>query len=184
MSLRSVLWAVVPLALSSTIPAASPLVYWSARNVVGVTPGTIVADWVGTSATVTVSNNFSYISARIADHCSNGNKFIVRMRNAEGVQSLDVATLYTSNEQVDYILFASAGRLSFSGDNATFSLIKAVEARFSQCASGGNLTFVSFSSDGEFLPPPVPERRIEVIGGLNASCLSAILLLWCRNRTL
>jgi hypothetical protein len=106
------------------------------------------------------------------------------MRNAEGVQSLDVATFYTSNEQVDYILFASAGRLSFSGDNATFSLIKAVEARFSQCANSGNLSFVSFSTDGEFLPPPVPERRIEVIGGLDAYRLSAISFLWCRNRTL
>lgn len=154
------------LASGTSLEAASPLVYWSARTVPGSVPGTITADWVGTSATVSVTNNFTYISALIDDACAGGNKFVVRMRQSEGVPSMDVAEFYTRPGLVEYNLFAAAGRLSFWGSNATFSIIKAVEARFTQCAGSGNLTIVGFNSDGAFLAAPSPARRIEVIGTL------------------
>lgn len=155
------------------IDAASPLVYWSARTVPGGSPGAVVADWVGTSATVSVSNNFTFVSALISDSCQNGNKFVVRMHDSEGVRSLDVAEFYTRPGLTEYNLFASSGRLSFWGPNATFTLMKTIEARFTQCVAPSNLTFIGFRSDGVFLPPPFRSRRIEVIGA--SSCRSSSL---------
>ena len=77
---------------------------------------------------------------------------------------MDVAEFYTRPEQTEYTLFSSVGRLSFWGQSATFSVIKAVEARFTQCGLQSNLTYLGFRSDGAFLPVQNPVCRIEIIG--------------------
>jgi len=147
-----------------SVPAASADVKWTGRTVPSAPSGTVVADWVGVSATVTVSNNASWVAATISDSCHGGNKFVVWL-TGEGAVDLPVATFYTRAGQAQYTLFASAGRANFVGSNLTVRLVKAVEARFTQCAGASNLTFVSFESDAAFLPPPPPSaRRIEVIG--------------------
>lgn len=140
-------------------------VKWTGRVAVDPQNGSVTGDWAGVSAAFTVSNNFTYVLAEIADSCAGGNKLGVEL-TGEGAVGLRVATFYTSPQVRTYVLFAAAGRLSFTGASATFVVQKLVEARFTQC--GGNtsrLEFLRFGTDGAFLPPPPPApRRLEVLG--------------------
>jgi lysophospholipase L1-like esterase len=168
----------VALALPYVAPASSPLVSWAGRTVPNATTSSVTFDWVGTSATVTVNNSASFttLSVTVSDTCSNGNKFVVRM-SAQGTRLLPVSTFYTSVGTNTYTLFASAGRLTFWGETATFSITKAVEARFTQCSSASPLTVLSFSADAPFLTPPPVTRRIEAIGD-SITCGD---LVYCRD---
>jgi hypothetical protein len=146
------------------VPAASPLVLVDGRTIPGPN-NSLVFDWVGTAARVQLSNNFTFLSASLSDFCAGGNKFIVRM-SGEGFSNVDVATFYTRSGTASYTLFGDAGRASFTGAAVEVSLIKAVEARFTQCLpeGGAGLSLASFSSDGAFLPPAPRARRMEIIG--------------------
>ena len=99
--------------------------------------------------------------------------------SGEGFSSVDVATFYTRAGTAAYTLFGDAGRASFTGASAEFTLIKAVEARFTQCLpeGGAGLGLLSFSSDGAFLPPAPRKRRMEVLG----DSISAGDLLLCTD---
>jgi len=90
---------------------------------------------------------------------------VVRM-SGEGFASLDVATFYTRAGTHDYTLFAAAGRASFTGAAAELTLIKAVEARFTNCdpLRGAGLAVAGFASDGAFAAPAPRARRLELIG--------------------
>lgn len=148
----------------NTITGSSPLVAWSGRTIAS-SNGSVTFDWVGVSARVAVTNNFSQVIVRISDFCVAGNKFVVRL-SGEGVASLDVAEFYTRVGAHDYVLFAAAGRANFWGAVAEVTLIKAVEARFTQCYPENNqgLALDSFSTDGAFMPPSPRSRHMEVIG--------------------
>jgi hypothetical protein len=147
-----------------SVPAASPLVAVDGRTIPGPN-GSLLFDWVGTAARVLVSNNFTYLAATITDLCAGGNKFVVRL-SGEGFSNVDVATFYTRAGTASYTLFGDAGRASFVGASAEVTLIKAVEARFTQCLpeGGAGLGLLSFSTDGAFLPPAPRARRMELIG--------------------
>lgn len=146
---------------SNAVSASSPLVSWSGR-VWQTGDGAISADWAGVSARVSVTNNFTYVRVVVNDTCAGGNKFAVKLVDAQGVADWPVGAFYTEPGQQVYTLFAAAGRLSYWGPTATLAVTKDVEARFTQCAQG--VTFLSFVSDGAFLPPPLPTRHVEVIG--------------------
>jgi hypothetical protein len=151
-------------ASAAVLPASSPLVAWAGRTVGGAN-GSRTLDWVGVSARVSVSNNFTFVSATISDNCSGGNKFVVRM-SGEGFAALDVATFYTRRGTFEYTLFGDAGRADFTGAAAELTLIKAVEARFTACdpAAGTGLAVAAFATDGVFLAPAPRARRLEFIG--------------------
>jgi hypothetical protein len=152
------------LAGTTFLPASSPLVAIHGRTVPGPN-ASLLLDWVGTAVRVRVSNNFTFVSATISDDCAGGNKFVVRM-SAEGFSDLDVATLYTRTGTHEYTLFGDAGRANFVGAAAELTLIKAVEARFTQCSPlvGQALALVSLATDGAFLPPSTRTRRLELLG--------------------
>ena len=149
---------------AATIPASSPLVALDGRSIPGP-DASIIFDWVGFAARIVVTNNFTFASATISDFCAGGNKFVVRLA-AEGFRSVDVATFYTRKGTFEYTLFGDAGRANFIGAAAELTLIKAVEARFTQCLPENNtgLSLLTFSSDGAFLPPAPAKRRLEVLG--------------------
>jgi lysophospholipase L1-like esterase len=92
------------------------------------------------------------------------------------MRSQDIAVLFTAPGQQNYTLFSSPSRANFWGATASFSLIKSVEARFTQCSAGA-LAFLSFSTDGVFLQAPEPERRMEIIG----DSISAGDLVYCED---
>lgn len=158
----------VPVSSNSNyfITAASSLLHWSGRYLTNTVDNSVTFDWVNTNVRISVNNtNFTYLSVTINDQCNNGNKFVVRMIDTQGVRALDVATFYTGYGLAEYPLFSSIGRLTFWGENATFILYKAVEARFTQCTGANNLTIIGFSSNTNFIPAAnVPTRKIEVIG--------------------
>ena len=149
-------------AASISISASSPLVAWSGRTVLNA-DGSVTADWAAVSATISISNNFTYALVHLEDRCAGGNKVGVAL-SGEGVSSFPVASFYTTPRVTVYPLFAAAGRLSFYGAQATLRLSKSVEARFTQCGNAANLSFLAFESDGIFLPPTPPARRLEFIG--------------------
>ena len=144
--------------------ATSTLVAWEGRTVAS-TNGSLFFDWVGVSARVSVTNNFTLIIVTLTDACIGGNKFVVRL-SGEGLASLDIANFYTRQGTHDYVLFAAAGRSNFVGAVAEVTVIKAVEARFTLCYPENNegLSIDSFSTDGIFVPPTVRTRRMEIIG--------------------
>jgi len=148
----------------NTVNGSSLFVSWAGRTVAS-TNGTILFDWVGVSARVSVTNNFTLIMVTLTDACSGGNKFVVRL-SGEGLASLDIANFYTRQGTHEYVLFADAGRVNFWGAVAEVTIIKAVEARFTLCYPENNagLSLDSFSTDGIFLPPTVRSRSMEVIG--------------------
>jgi len=140
-----------------------------------------VGDWAGVSAQVRVALNatgappFTTLVAVLEDGCGGGNKLAVTLAapGMTGGRPLRVATLYTAPAASRYVLFSSPARLNVAGAEATFTLTKAVEARFTQCAgvpdAGGAaplaLRLLGFESDAPFLPaPPAPARRLLVLG--------------------
>lgn len=145
------------------IVAASSLVEYEGRTIIAGSD--VVFDWVGVSARFSLSNNLTYATVTITDACAGGNKFVVRL-SAEGFASVDVAHFYTRVGTYEYTLFGDVGRANFVGDVAHFSLIKAVEARFTQCYPENNegLALKSFASDGVFVAPAPRARRLEFIG--------------------
>lgn len=164
-------------AATVSIPASSPLVLFEGRTIDGGN-GSRTFDWVGVSARVAVGNNFTFLSATITDNCAGGNKFVVRMR-AEGLPAVDVAAFYTRAGTAEYTLFGDKGRANFEGAVAEFTLIKAVEARFTQCdqVGGAGLAIESFSADDAFLPPAPRARRFELLG----DSITAGDLLYCAD---
>lgn len=148
----------------STVVASSPLVVFDGRTL-GGSNGSVVFDWVGVSARFAVTNNFTYATVTISDACAGGNKFVVRL-SAEGFESVDVATIYTRTGTYEYTLFGDVGRANFVGGVAQFTLIKAVEARFTQCYPENleGLSINSFASDGIFIAPTPRARRLEFLG--------------------
>lgn len=150
-------------AAANTVAATSGLVAWEGRTV--TINNTISFDWVGVSARILVTNNFTYATVTIADACAGGNKFVVRLRG-EGAPPLDVATFYTRAGTFEYTLFATAGHANFVGASAELTLIKAVEARFTACdaGAGAGLAVAAFTSDGAFIPPAPKARRLEILG--------------------
>jgi hypothetical protein len=172
--LASLLWLPAAAALAYTVPAGGPSVKWTGRAV--PTAGGVAFDWLGVSASVTLNNSFSVLTARVIDHSGAGNKLNVYLVG-EGISAAmpPVATLYTQPGDATYTLFSARGRASFTGAAATLRLEKAVEARFTQ----GNVTLVSFASDAPFLPPPPPSaRRLEVIG----DSITSSDLVYCVDR--
>lgn len=164
-------------AAANVISANSPLVAIEGRTIAGPAGG-LIYDWVGVSARVAVSNNLTFVTATINDTCAGGNKFVVRA-TAEGFTNVDVATFFTQRGVNTYVLFGDAGRASFIGSVAEFTLIKAVEARFTGCLpeNGQGLTLLSFASDGAFVPPAPRARRLEIIG----DSITAGDLVYCAN---
>jgi hypothetical protein len=155
-----------PAALPFALPATSPLIRWAGRTV-PLPSGGVTFDWSSVSATVVVNNTaFTTLVAVVADGCAGGNKLSVRM-SAQGTEGLDVASVYTGGgggAPTRVTLFSSPGRLTFWGAAAAFTVAKAVEARFTQCAGGQNLTLLGFEADAPFLPAPPATRRLEVVG--------------------
>lgn len=150
-------------AAAFSVPASSPLVAYDGRTLTN--GSTVTFDWVGVAARISLNNSFTYATVTITDACAVGNKFVVRL-TAEGFSDLDVATFYTRAGTFNYTLFGDAGRSNFVGASAELTLVKAVEARFTQCdpSVGSGLSLDAFESDGAFLAPAARARRMEIIG--------------------
>lgn len=147
-----------------SLAATSPLVAWEGRTV-PLANGSVLFDFSGVSARIRVNNSFSWASVFLEDNCEGGNKFVVSLAG-EGLPAVPVASFFTRAGTAEYILFAAAGRASFSGAAAELTLTKAVEARFTGCDAGAGrgLAALSFASDGAFAAPLPRARRMEIIG--------------------
>jgi hypothetical protein len=157
------------------VAADSPLVRWVGRT---AAPGSgrVFFDWEGVSASLSLTN-FSYLVANIFDDCvgtgvGGGSRWLVTMDTANpntASPSHRVSVFMTGPIVRLYYLFSVPGArcdpaCDFGG-TTTFTLTRLTESRLSGCGPGGNLSVVSFSSDGMFVSPPAaPGRRLEFVG--------------------
>jgi hypothetical protein len=160
---------------ANVIAADGPLVTWGGRT--APSDGAVYFDWEGVSASVTLTN-YTWLTVDVVDRCGGNPKVGGGSRWAVDIATSDagvapprhrVATFFTLPYIRTYALFNNAGgacdpHCSFSG-NASFTLTRLTESRVSGCAPGGNLSVVSFASDGAFLAPRArAPRTIEFVG--------------------
>jgi hypothetical protein len=166
----------VSLTTANRINATSDLVKWSGRREIQ-TDGSVLFDWVGVSATVTLDHSVTYLLVEINDNCpggyaGGGSRWLVTITTADQYTSPPnhrVSTFYTSPYVSQYVMWTNQGgkcdpECTYAHNN-TFTLTRITESRVSVCNGLGNLSVVSFISDGAFLPPPPPRSRmIEFVG--------------------
>ena len=157
------------------LPADAPLVKWVGRSMPdGV--GGVLLDWEGVSATVSITSP-TWVTVDIRDNCGGGpvgggSRWAVDIATADaGVAPPHhrIATFFSSPFITTYALFSNQGGrcdpdCTFAGVT-NFTLTRLTESRVSLCGPTGNLTVLSFASDGAFVAPPPPASRvIEFVG--------------------
>jgi hypothetical protein len=161
---------------ANSVTASSGSVRWVGRT--EAASDAIFFDWEGVSASITLSN-FTYLTVDIADGCKGtgyvggGSRWAVDISTSDaGVAPPRhrIATFFSLPFVRTYALFNNAGgacdpHCSFATGNSTFTLTRLTESRVSGCSPTGNLSVLSFSSDGTFLPPrALAPRAIEFVG--------------------
>jgi hypothetical protein len=133
-------------------------------------------DWEGVAATVALSK-FTWVTVDIVDECGGtavggGSRWSVQMTPSDTATTAAghrIATFYSMAAVRTYVLFNLPGgqcdpACGFPGVTL-FTLTRLTESRLSGCSTSGNLTVLSFSSDGVFeAAPPASPRRLEFIG--------------------
>jgi hypothetical protein len=162
----------------NTIAAGSADVRWVGRTLTDASSGVVFFDWEGVSAQVTLLNA-TFLMATINDQCAGstvggGSRWLVTMNTTDSrVSAVDhrMSTFWTGPLQPNYYLFNNPGakcdpNCNFADGPTSFTLTRLTESRLSGCSETGNLSVVSFSSDGVFITPtrPGPVRRAEFIG--------------------
>ena len=161
---------------AETMSAADARVTWVGRTQTDAS-GAAFFDWEGVYATVTVAAPFTFLTAAIADNCGGtgvggGSRWAVLMTPADAGASAPahrIATIWSAASVRDYVLFSSPGarcdpNCNLNG-NVTFRLQRLTESRLSGCGPAGNLSVVSFTTDGSFLQAPAPgPKRLEFVG--------------------
>jgi len=192
--------AAVP-ASANAVAATSPLVSWIGRRVADApVTGSMLFDWAGVSATVTLDASVTYLTADIQDNCAGGyagggSRWLVTITTADPFTSAPnhrVSTFWSSPYVPTYVLWTNQGGRCDPGcgyaGNTTFTLTRITESRVSVCDGTGNLSVSAFKSDGVFLAPPPPRARfIEYIGDsisagdLNDGATDGVELSRCGN---
>lgn len=161
-------------AAATTIPATSNLVTWTGRT--QADGSSMYFDWEGVSATVTVADGVSSLTATIIDQCNGtrvggGSRWAVTMTATAGVSpsSHRIATFFSDPGVTQYVLFSNKGAKCDPDCNflspTTFELTRLTESRLSGCTPAANLSVAAFTADVAFLPPPPPKARfLEFIG--------------------
>ena len=166
-----------PAAAAETMRADDARVAWVGRTQPNGS-GAVFFDWEGVYATITVSAPYTYVTAAIADNCAGtgvggGSRWAVLMTTSDANAAAPahrVATLWSAASVRDYVLFSSPGARCDPGcslgGSTTFRLQRLTESRLSGCAAeGGNLSIVSFTTDGTFSQaPPRQARALEFVG--------------------
>jgi hypothetical protein len=174
-------------------------VKWSGRYV-NQSDGSVLFDWVGISASITLDSSVTYVLVNINDNCQGGyagggSRWLVTVTTANEFTSPPnhrVSTFYSSPFVPTYVMWTNQGgkcdpQCNYAG-NTTFTLTRITESRVSVCDGTGNLSVVKFTSDGNFLPPPPPRTRmVEFIGDsisagdLNDGATDGVLPSRCGN---
>ena len=142
---------------AATIPASTAS--WIGRRLVNAGDGSVTIDWEGAEASIRVSGA-TYVTATIRDTSKGHSRFAVTV-NATGIPNLRLSTLITSSQVQDYVL--ASGSWITSPTYIRLTLL--TEFAYIGDSATGNLTIVSFDSDGSFDAAPVlPQRRIEYLG--------------------